>query len=58
MFPTPYPVDRPVRGRYLFADGETTDWDNKLDALTSDVDDGAIDLAMLAIARRAGLSPR
>ena len=58
MFPAPYPVDRQVRGRYFFANGETTDWDKRLDALTGDVDDGAIGAAMLAIARREDLLPK
>jgi Domain of unknown function (DUF4375) len=58
MFPAPYPVDRQMRGRYFFANGETTDWDKELDALTGDVDDGAIGAAMLAIAGREDLLPR
>ena len=58
MFPAPYPVDRPAPGRYFFANGETTDWDRKLDALTGDVDDGAIGAAMLAIAKREDLLPK
>jgi hypothetical protein len=48
-------VDRQLRGRYFFANGETKDWDKQLDALTGDVDDGA---AMPAIARREGLLPK
>jgi hypothetical protein len=58
MFDTPYPVDRQNRGRYFFVNGETTEWDNRLDALTADVDDGAIGAAMLAIAKREGLLPQ
>jgi len=51
-------VDRKVRGRYFFVNGETTQWDNKLDALTADVDDGAVEAAMLAIAKREGVLPK
>jgi hypothetical protein len=58
MFASPYPVDRQIRGRYFFVNGETTEWGNKLDALTVEVDDGAIGAAMLAIAQRAGLLPK
>jgi hypothetical protein len=55
MFAAPYPVDRRAPGRYFFAHRETTDWDRKRDALTSDVDDGA---AMLAIASHEDLLPK
>lgn len=58
MFAAPYPADRKVRGRYFFVNGETTDWDKQLDALTAEVDDGAIGAAMLAIARREGVLPQ
>ena len=58
MFASPYPVDRQIRGRYFLVNGETTAWDNKLDALTAEVDDGAIGVAMLAIAQRDGALPR
>jgi hypothetical protein len=58
MFASPYPVDRQIRSRYFFVNGETTEWDNKLDALTAEVDDGAIGAAMLAIAKREGLLPK
>ena len=58
MFAAPYPVDRQIRDGYFFGNGETTEWDNKLDALTADVDDGAIATAMLAIAKREGLLPK
>ena len=58
MFASPYPVDRGERGRYFFVNGETTDWDNKLDALTGEVDDGAIGAAMLAIAKAADILPQ
>jgi hypothetical protein len=58
MFAPPYPVDRQVRGRYFFVNGQTTDWDNKLDALTGEVDDGAIGAAMLAIAKQEGILPK
>jgi hypothetical protein len=58
MFAAPYPVDRQIRGRYFFVNGETTEWDNRLDALTANVDDGAIGAAMLAIAKREGLLPQ
>jgi putrescine transport system substrate-binding protein len=47
-------VDRQAPGRYFFINGEATDWDRKRDALTADVDDGA----MPAIAWREGLSPQ
>lgn len=58
MFAPPYPVDRQVRGRYFFVNGETTEWDNNLDALTGAVDDGAIGATMLAIAKRWHILPK
>jgi hypothetical protein len=59
MFPAPYPVDLGARRRYFSRDGmKTTDWDKRLDALTATVDDGAIEAAMLAIAKREGVLPR
>ena len=58
MFASPYPVDRQIRGRYFFVNGETTERDNKLDALAVEGDGGAIGEAMLAIAQREGLLPK
>jgi Domain of unknown function (DUF4375) len=58
MFAEPYPVDRQVRGRYFFVHGETTEWDKNLDALTIEVDDGAIGATMLAIAKHGDILPK
>jgi hypothetical protein len=58
MFPAPYPMDLGARRRYVSAREKTTDWDEKLDALTADVDDGAINAAMLAIAKREDVLPK
>jgi hypothetical protein len=56
MFPQPYPVDLGARRRYFSPNAtKTTDWDRGLDALTPDVEDSAINAAMLAIAKREGL---
>ena len=58
MFGAPYPVDRKRRGTFLFKDGKTTEFDDKLHQLTGAVDDGVIGPAMLAIAKAAGILPR
>ena len=58
MFASPYPLDAKVRRRSFVAGGETTDRDKQLDALTGEVDDGAIWTAMLAIGKRDGVLPK
>ena len=56
MFPQPYPVDLGKRRRYFSPNAtKTTPWDKELDALTPDVDDVAINAAMLALAKQEGL---
>ncbi len=49
MFASPYPVDRQIRGRYFFVNGETTGVGQQARcAYRRKVDDGAIGAAMLA----------
>jgi hypothetical protein len=57
MFEKPYPSDRNVRHEHYFAK-KWSDWDEKLNAPTGEVDDGEIITAMLAIAKQEGLLPR
>lgn len=57
FFPTPYPSDGDRRSRSFDHDG-MTDWDNRLNALTSEEDDGTIGPAMIAYAKREGILPR
>ena len=57
LFPAPYPSARDQRFRSFDHEG-TTDWDNKLEALTEDADDGTAEPAMIAYAKREAILPR
>ena len=58
MFGESYPTDRAKREPFLFRGGESTDFDDKLEALIGEVDDGAIERAMLKLAKEADVLPR
>lgn len=58
MFRPPYPRDTNRRRADYFIHDGTTAFDEALEALTGDVDDGAIPTAMLALAKREGILPR
>ncbi len=57
FFPLPYPSDKAERFRSFDHDG-TTDWDDRLNALTDDADDGTLNPAMIAYAKREATLPR
>ncbi len=57
MFDAPYPTDRDERGDNYFV-GEWSDWDRKLDSLTTVFHDGAGPKAMLKLARREKILPQ
>jgi hypothetical protein len=56
MFGVPYPSDNAARRASHFAK-EWSAWDEQLNAVTDDIDDGAIFETMLGIAKRDGLLP-
>ena len=56
MFPTPYPVDTPVRAKH-FAHASNA-WDEQLQALTQEVDTQAIWAATLAFTRTEKILPQ
>jgi hypothetical protein len=58
LFGEPNPSDHRLREAALFKNGEATELDQKLEALTNEVDDGAIQAAMLRIAKDAGILPQ
>ncbi len=57
MFEKPYPSDRNVRHMRYFSK-EWSEWDERLNESTGDVDDGEIINKMIEIAKRNGLLPR
>lgn len=57
MFRAPYPADTERRRREYFRHEGETEFDKALDALTGDVDDGAIPTAMVEFAKRESILP-
>ena len=57
MFRAPYPNNTAQRRAQYFQHDGITPFDNGLDTLTGDVDDGAIGPAMIALAKRDGVMP-
>jgi hypothetical protein len=57
MFKPPYPTDTEKR-RELYFSEDWSEWDDKLGALTGDVDDGEITPALVALAKRENILPR
>lgn len=57
MFDKPYPSDRNVRRERYFSK-DWSDWDEKLNGPTADVDDGKVIEKMLEIAKQGGLLPQ
>lgn len=57
MFSTPYPTDTQERRELHFGKG-WSEWDDRLAALTGDVDDGEILPALIALAKRENMLPR
>ena len=58
MFRSPYPRNTEQRRAQYFAQSGTTPFDEALNGLTGDVDDGAIGPAMISLANRQNIMPR
>ena len=58
MFRSPYPRNTEKRRAQYFAQSGTTPFDEALNGLTGDVDDGAIGPAMINLANRQNIMPR
>lgn len=56
MFPRPYPRDLEKRRKIMMSTGES--FRTALDVLTGDVDDGALQPAMIRTAIEAGILPK
>jgi hypothetical protein len=56
-FPAPYPVDTMARRKLLFVGGEERPLDKLLGDLTGDVDDGGIQVALVALMKREDILP-
>ena len=57
LFAPSYPAENSVR-RAQFFSKTWSDWDEKLNAATDDIDDGAIRDKMLEIAKQGGVLPQ